>query len=165
MKISRLIPILFLVAFQLPASAEFRVCNKTSSRVGIAIGFREGPINISQGWFNLKPNSCDTPIKEDLKSGPYFVYGVDYDHGGEWSGKELLCISDREFYVESSKDCYSRGYDRAAYRRLDTNGQKNWTLEITDQKANPASSLPSAPVTSLPGNPAIPLLMQPGKSQ
>ena len=141
-----------------PASAEFRVCNKTPGRIGLVIGVREGPIFITQGWFNLKPNACETPIRDDLKSGPYYVYGVDYDRGGEWSGSELLCVGDREFYVEGSSDCYARGYERAGFRRIDTNNQKNWTLNITDDAANPPTPPPFAtsPAADLPSAPKLP---------
>ncbi len=137
-----------------PVQAEFRVCNKTGGRVGLAIGVKEGPIFITQGWFNLKANACETPIKEDLKSGPYYIYGLDYDRGGEWSGSELLCVGDHEFYVEGQADCYARGYERAGFRRIDTNSQKNWTLDITDDAAaRPASnSIPSF----VPSSPPLP---------
>jgi len=139
-----------------PARAEFRICNKTSTRIGLAIGVREGPIVISQGWFNMKPNACDSPIKDDLKQGPYYVYGVDYDRGGEWSGPEFMCVSDHEFYVEGGADCYARGYERAGFRRIDTKNQKSWTLDIVDEKtsANPAASQTAPFDTLTPSKPA-----------
>lgn len=128
-----------------PSRAEFRVCNKTSARIGLAIGVKEGPIVISQGWFNMKPNACNSPIKEDLKPGPYYVYGVDYDRGGEWSGVDFMCVSDHEFYVEGGSDCYARGYERAGFRRVDTKNQKSWTLDITDDTVPPVPSAIQAP--------------------
>ena len=112
--------------------ADFRVCNKTSVRVGLAIGMQQGPIRITQGWFNIKANTCETPIKEDLKEGPYFLYATDYDRAGEWSGQELLCVSDREFYIENSNDCYARGFDKAGFRLITTKGLKSWTLDLND---------------------------------
>lgn len=140
------------------ALAEFRVCNKTTGRVGLAIGVKEGPIFITQGWFNLKPNSCETPIRDDLKAGPYYIYGIDYDRGGEWSGTELLCVGDREFYVEGSADCYARGYDRAGFRAINTNAQKTWTLDMTDEPAGlPALAKPETPpLTTAPPLTAVP---------
>ena len=144
---------LILALFALGASstgalADFRICNRTSARIGLAIGVKEGPIFITQGWFNMKPNACESPIKDDLKAGPYFIYGVDYDRGGEWSGAQLLCVGDHEFYVEGSADCYARGYEKAGFRRVETKGQKNWTLDITDDST--ASSLPVTPASPPP---------------
>jgi uncharacterized membrane protein len=122
--------------------AEFRVCNKTPSRIGIAVGVLQDPIRITQGWFNIKPNVCETPIKEDLKQGPYFIYAIDYDRGGEWGGTELLCVKDREFYIEGSVDCYARGFERVGFHSITTKGLKNWTLDIND----PQTTLISNPV-------------------
>lgn len=163
--VSRVAALFVLMASLSIASAtkaEFRVCNKTTGRVGLAIGVKEGPIFITQGWFNLKPNSCETPIREDLKSGPYYIYGVDYDRGGEWSGAELLCVGDREFYVEGSADCYARGYERAGFRAVNTNAQKTWTLDITDDPtALPALAKPE---TSTAAPPAPSVAPAPGKT-
>jgi uncharacterized membrane protein len=122
------------------ARAEFRVCNKTSGRIGVAIGVQQGPIRITQGWFNIKANMCEIPIKEDLKEGPYFIYATDYDHGGEWGGKDLLCVKDREFYVEGDSDCYARGFDRLGFRQITTKNLKNWTIDFNDTKTVPAQS-------------------------
>ncbi len=122
------------------ANAEFRVCNKTSGRVGVAIGVQQGPIRITQGWFNIKANTCETPIKEDLKEGPYFIYAADYDHGGEWGGADLLCTKDREFYIEGNIDCYARGFDRLGFRQIITKGLRNWTLDLNDTKTTPTQT-------------------------
>ena len=46
-----------------PAQADMRVCNSTKGRVGLAIGYLDGPVWVTEGWFNLKPNRCEfTPI-------------------------------------------------------------------------------------------------------
>ncbi len=121
--------------------AEFRVCNKTASRVGIAIGVQQNPIRITQGWFNIKPNACEVPIKEDLKPGPYFIYALDYDRGGEWGGIELLCTKDREFYIEGSNDCYARGFDRSGFLTIMTKGLKTWTLNLNDAQKSESGAL------------------------
>ena len=163
LNIMRTLGFLFLILFPLGISsggahADFRICNRTSARIGLAIGVKEGPIFITQGWYNMKPNACDNPIKDDLKAGPYYIYGVDYDRGGEWSGPQLLCIGDHEFYVEGSADCYARGYERAGFRRIETKGQRNWTLDITDETSTTGLSVtpvsPPPPFDTLtPGQP------------
>ncbi len=140
-----LVTCIILIVFSNAAFAEFRVCNKTSGRVGLAIGVQQGPIRITQGWFNIKANTCETPIKEDLKDGPYFIYATDYDRGGEWNGSELMCVNDREFYIENSNDCYARGFDKAGFRLIATKGLKNWTLDLNDSQAAPKPSDPNAP--------------------
>ncbi len=114
------------------AEAALKICNKTNARVGIAIGVpAEGKL-ASEGWFNLKPGGCEDVLAGDLGPGPYFVHAIDYDRGGEWGGGELMCVSDNGFRIDGVNDCYARGYTRAGFRRIETNGQKHWSIDLTD---------------------------------
>ena len=36
-----------------PAAADFRLCNNTTSRVGIALGYKENDGWTTEGWWNL----------------------------------------------------------------------------------------------------------------
>jgi uncharacterized membrane protein len=112
--------------------AALKICNKTQARVGIAVGSAQDLSLASQGWFNVKPGSCEDVLKGDLGPGPYFIHAIDYDRGGEWGGPDLMCISDGEFQIDGTQDCYARGYTRAGFRRIETNGQKHWSLDLTD---------------------------------
>ena len=66
----------------LPAAADFRVCNNTSSRVGVAIGYKDKDGWATEGWWNLSARSCETLVKGQLVARFYYVYAVDYDRGG-----------------------------------------------------------------------------------
>ena len=44
---------LALLASAGPAQADFRLCNNTGSRVGIAIGYKDGDGWTTEGWWNL----------------------------------------------------------------------------------------------------------------
>src|SRR5580704_181083 len=37
------------------AAADFRLCNNTSSRVGISVGYKENEGWTTEGWWNLSP--------------------------------------------------------------------------------------------------------------
>jgi uncharacterized membrane protein len=74
-----------------PALADFRLCNNTGSRVGVAVGYRDKEGWLSEGWWNVSARSCETIIKGPLAARYYYVYAIDYDQGGEWSGKSFMC--------------------------------------------------------------------------
>src|SRR3972149_9687061 len=49
-----------LFGFTQPAAADFRLCNNTGSRVGIAIGYKDNDGWTTEGWWNLPARSCET---------------------------------------------------------------------------------------------------------
>lgn len=106
------------------AWADFRVCNKTGSRIGLAVGYKEGDRWTTEGWWNLAANSCETLMRGPLVARFYYIYGVDYDRGGEWAGKAFMCTRDKEFTIRGIEDCLARGYDRTGFFEVDTNEQK-----------------------------------------
>jgi len=40
-----------------PAAADFRLCNNTTSRVGISMGYKENDGWTTEGWWNLPPRT------------------------------------------------------------------------------------------------------------
>jgi uncharacterized membrane protein len=115
-----------------PTAADFRLCNNTGSRVGISIGYKDSDGWTTEGWWNLSARSCETLVRGSLVSRFYYVYGVDYDRGGEWSGKAFLCTRDKEFTIRGIEDCLARGYDRTGFFEVDTGEQRSWTVQLTD---------------------------------
>ena len=107
------------------AHADFHLCNNTGSRVGIAIGYKDSEGWTTEGWWNLVARSCDTLVKGQLVARFYYVYAVDYDRGGEWSGKAFMCTRDKEFTIRGIEDCLARGYDRTGFFEVDTTEQRS----------------------------------------
>ncbi|MBN8920866.1 MAG: DUF1036 domain-containing protein [Rhizobiales bacterium] len=132
------------------ARADFRLCNNTGSRVGIAIGYKDGEAWITEGWWNLSSRSCETILRGSLSARYYYIYGVDYDRGGEWSGKAYMCTRDKEFTIRGIEDCLARGFDRTGFFEVDTQEQKSWTVQLTES-ADQAPSRPLQPQGSAPG--------------
>src|SRR5437762_1904146 len=60
-----------------PAMADFRLCNNTTSRVGIAIGYKENDGWATEGWWNLSARSCETLVRGALVARFYYIYAVD----------------------------------------------------------------------------------------
>ena len=123
------------------ARADFRLCNNTASRVSIALAYTDGKAWITEGWWNLKGNVCETLLRGPLAAEFYYVYGMD-EGGGEWKGKAFMCTRDHEFRIDGRQDCFVRGYDRTGFFEIDTGkDSKNWTVQLTDP-VSPGASKP-----------------------
>ena len=114
------------------ANAELRVCNKTSSRVGIAIGYKDDKAWKTEGWWNLPASSCETLLAGPLSSRYYYVYAIDYDRGGEWSGRSYMCTEEKTFTINGVEDCIRRGKERTGFFEIDTGEQRAWTVQLTE---------------------------------
>jgi uncharacterized membrane protein len=137
---------LFLVFVASPAQADFRLCNNTGSRVGIALGYKDADGWTTEGWWNLSARSCETLLRGTLVARFYYVYAIDYDRGGEWSGQAFMCTRDKEFTLRGTEDCLARGYDRTGFFEVDTSEQRSWTVQLTETSEQP-------PRPNVPGGP------------
>ncbi len=136
------------------AHAEFRLCNRTQSRIGIAVGYKEGNTWHTEGWWNVAAESCETLLRGDLMARYYYIYAVDYDLGGEWTGKAYMCTRDKEFTIRGSGDCLARGFERTGFMEVDTQGQKSWTVQFTSNGQQQSASATKPGAAPMP--PALP---------
>ncbi|HVU43301.1 MAG: DUF1036 domain-containing protein [Xanthobacteraceae bacterium] len=144
--------LLGLTASVRPAEANFRLCNNTASRVGVAIGYKDAHGWTTEGWWNLPARSCETVLKGNLVARYYYVYAVDYDRGGEWMGQAFMCTRDKEFTIRGIANCLARGYDRTGFFEVDTGEQSTWTVQLTETSEQPAAKpLPAGnPLNAIP---------------
>ena len=77
------------------ARADFHICNNTGSRVGVSIGYKDADGWSTEGWWNLSARSCETLLKGQLIARYYYIYAIDYDRGGEWSGQAFMCSREK----------------------------------------------------------------------
>lgn len=122
-----------------PASADFRLCNNTSNRVGVAVGYKENEGWTTEGWWNLSARSCETVLRGSLVARFYYIYAVDYDRGGEWAGNLFMCTDDKSFTIRDSKDCVKRGYKKTGFFEVDTGEERDWTVRLTDPEGEAKS--------------------------
>ncbi|NNM73619.1 DUF1036 domain-containing protein [Enterovirga aerilata] len=130
------------VAAPQAARADLRLCNMTDSRVGVSLGYRDAAGWVTEGWWNLAARGCETLLRGDLAARYYYVYAVDYDRGGDWGGRSLMCTRDREFTIRGVEDCLARGFDRSGFFEIDTGEQKSWTVQLTDPTRAAPPGLP-----------------------
>jgi uncharacterized membrane protein len=156
-----IIALFVLAASSAPAAADFRLCNNTSSRVGVAIGYKDSAGWTTEGWWNLPARTCETVLKGNLVARFYYVYAIDYDRGGEWMGHAFMCTREKEFTIRGISNCLARGYDRTGFFEVDTGEQRAWTVQLTETSetpptkplpaGNPLSSMPPAGANAAPG--------------
>ena len=149
---SLFVALLLTVTGSGPAAADFRLCNNTASRVGVAVGYKDADGWTTEGWWNLPARTCETVLKGNLVARFYYVYAIDYDRGGEWMGQAYMCTRDKEFTIRGIGDCLARGYDRSGFFEVDTGEQRTWTVQLTESSEQPVQKpLPPGPVSSNPG--------------
>ncbi len=131
------VALLFVASMALGASAtsakaDLRICNKTSSRIGIAVGYKDQDAWSTEGWWNLPASACETLLAGPLVSRYYYLYAIDYDRGGEWSGRSFMCTQEKTFTIKGIEDCVKRGFERTGFFEIDTGEQRSWTVQLTE---------------------------------
>jgi uncharacterized membrane protein len=120
-------------AFVSAAKADFRVCNKTTSLVGIAIGYKADRDWTTEGWWTIESDNCATLLAGPLVGRYYYMYAIDYDQGGAWGGDSaFLCTQEKEFTIEGVTNCVARGYQKTGFYEVDTGNQDSWTIQLTE---------------------------------
>ena len=146
-----------LVMWAAPAAADFRLCNNTSSRVGIALGYKDAEGWTTEGWWNVSSRSCETLLRGTLVARFYYIYALDYDRGGEWSGQAFMCSRDKEFTIKGTENCLARGFDRTGFFEVDTGEQRAWTVQLTEANETTPQRVPGMPGTGgMPGQGGLP---------
>jgi uncharacterized membrane protein len=134
------VPLVVLLCSAAPAHADLRLCNNTGSRVGVALGYKDSEGWTTEGWWNISARSCETLLRGALVARYYYIYAVDYDRGGEWSGHAFMCSREKEFTIRGTENCLARGYDRTGFFEIDTGQQRSWTVQLTETAEQTAPS-------------------------
>lgn len=59
------------------AAADLKLCNSSTSRIGVAIGYQDGDGWTTEGWWTIASQTCETLLKGTLSSRYYYVHAVD----------------------------------------------------------------------------------------
>jgi uncharacterized membrane protein len=121
------------LALSAPALADLKLCNSTTSRVGVALGYSNAKGEwTTEGWWTVPAQTCETLYKGKLSSQYWYVHAIDYDSGGEWAGQSFMCTHDKAFAIKGVQECEKRGYNRTGFFEVDTRGDPDWTIKLTD---------------------------------
>jgi uncharacterized membrane protein len=61
---------------------------------------------------------------------------VDYDKGGSWGGKAMMCIRDKIFTIRGIDGCAERGYQKTGFFEVDTSEEADWTISLSGEKTS-----------------------------
>ncbi|MGD1934108.1 MAG: DUF1036 domain-containing protein [Candidatus Phaeomarinobacter sp.] len=141
--LSMVIGIFSLVVFTPTASASLDVCNESTRRVGIALGYYSQDVWVSEGWWHVDGGDCAPVINSDLSARYYYLFAIDFDAGGGWSGLSTLCVAPGEFTISGRQDCETRGHHTAGFMEIDTAGSPEWTVRLDEatRRSDPRATL------------------------
>ena len=121
------------IALSAPARADLKLCNTTTSRIGVALGYNDATGGwTTEGWWTIPAQTCETLYKGPLTSRYWYVHAIDYDSDGEWAGQSFMCTNDKAFTIKGVQDCVKRGYNRTGFFEVDTQEAKDWTIRLVD---------------------------------
>ncbi len=121
-----------LLATTLAAHADLKLCNRTNSTIGVALGYKDDKGWASEGWWNVPPKQCKVLLQGDLIARYYYIFAIDYDKGGTWSGPATLCIQDKIFTIRGRTNCEARGYRTQGFYEVDTGEKIDFTIMLKD---------------------------------
>jgi uncharacterized membrane protein len=115
-----------------PAFAAFNVCNRASQPARVAIGRFDGTNWTSQGWWRVKPRTCEKLLTGPLQGRFYYLYASD-GAGGTWEGKTHFCVSpDKRFQAVGRGNCARRKMDTRGFFEVDTGKKPDWTQSLSN---------------------------------
>lgn len=122
-----------------PAQADLSVCNRLAVPLSAALGYHDGQDWVSEGWWQLAPESCTKLLAGKLTARFYYLHAVDTREGRVWGGSAPLCISPTAFTIKGRSDCTGRGYARAGFHEVDTGTALDWRLDIPFSARSPGN--------------------------
>ena len=130
----------FFVALATSAQAALNICNDTSDDQSISIGYKGDVEWTSEGWWNIDPGDCVTPVGGALKKRYYYLRAeVD---GGNFTGEDyFFCTTPEEYTIVGDEECEERGYAREDFIEIDTGETAtDFTYRITQAFVDQAQS-------------------------
>jgi uncharacterized membrane protein len=120
-----------------PAQAAFKVCNQSIALYNVAIGAEINQKFHTEGWWTLPPNSCVTPLKEDLdalKLKYVYIHAITVTGDSAFEGNWDMCVDTRRFKIERVRgqpwNCWVRGFKLAKFKEINTGNAKSWTVFV-----------------------------------
>ncbi|MEP2715260.1 DUF1036 domain-containing protein [Pseudophaeobacter sp.] len=110
---------LWLVWLAGPVWAGLEICNDTDASHNIAVAYKQDGRWVSEGWWNLSPAACITPLPDDLKYRFYYYRAT----SPGWSFRDdqlAFCTKPGIFSIVGDYDCQRRGYGTDYFAKIDT---------------------------------------------
>lgn len=112
------------------ARADFTVCNQTSAKLSLAMGYKEAGKWVSAGWWNLDVGACQAVVPGVLANRFYYIRAE--APGRRWEGEYDFCYRNTQFKIIGDDKCRERGYGVGAFFEVDTGNSADHTATLTD---------------------------------
>jgi len=132
MRIYFLIPAI-LALLTAPALAGFEVCNKTDTKMNIAIGYDDDGTWTSEGWWVAEASECVEVISGDLTERYYYILVDSYDEEAVYDHRDRVfnfCVMDESFTIRGDEDCEARGYETRDFNEVDTGDSASYGIDL-----------------------------------
>lgn len=124
--------------------ADFRVCNRASQRLDVALGYPQPPFGwTSEGWWPLAVGQCTTLLQGPLPGRYYYLYATGA-RGGVWKAPQgqkggFFCTRNGRFLFRRRNlgtprllDCTGAGAQLRQFFKIDTGGAANHVQNLSD---------------------------------
>jgi uncharacterized membrane protein len=154
------------------ALADLRVCNQSSVRMDVSVGYSDPTLGwTSRGWFTLPAGSCGSVISGRLTSSAYYLYAIG-EGGRVWEGntarqlqgsaanagvvgmKAPFCISKTKYTIPrkdhsngNDLNCEAAGYESKWFVGFETGGMADYTAHFHSDQS---SATPPPPTQAQP---------------
>jgi uncharacterized membrane protein len=125
------VAIALVAAFTHSASAELRVCNRSTESVSIAAAYYSNDVAVSRGWYTASAGSCVTVVSGDLTQRFYYIRAEASTGGNVWGDDYTFCVTRTAFDVAGVRSCANAGYTGAKFFRVDTGDDASFTEDLT----------------------------------
>lgn len=113
------------------AVAGVEVCNDTESLQAVAIGYQRGQDKVSEGWWTIAPDTCQTPLAQDLSGREIFLHAKSPDPLPARTGAEF-CTSESRFTIVNSDDCIVLGHQIGLFHAIPLEeGQTHLSVQLS----------------------------------
>ena len=110
--------VLPLVLLASPAAADLTFCNESGMGVTVAIGYSDGGLWTSEGWWTVDDGACRSLVKGDLPKR-YYYWRATAKAGAFAGGAYSFCTDGEPFTIAGDGDCEGRGFDTSLFRETD----------------------------------------------
>jgi uncharacterized membrane protein len=100
------------LAFPSPASADLRLCNRTSYILDLALGLEDKGSAASRGWFRIEPGQCRLVLQGAIEADHLYVHARALPLYGSSPPPQAahgeLCVADGNFVIAGARACVAR---------------------------------------------------------
>lgn len=124
-----LLVLVWCLVYQDSASAQLKICNKSTITIYAVIVYPEGTQWHSKGWWHVQPETCAVVVSQPLLDSYYYYYAHNNAMNIYWAGDRRHCInSDKAFdIILTGQECK----DAQLFTEIKTGGSQQYTLTLT----------------------------------